>query len=98
MIIKDPELLKRKRSATRCEWCGRPTPNGADPHHLLSRGAAGSDVEENLASLCRVCHTDVHNGKIKARQLWELVAKRPGEKRTADELESYVKLLRMVPK
>ena len=96
MIIKDPELLKRKRSATRCEWCGKVRP--IDIHHLLSRGAGGSDVDENLASLCRVCHSDVHNGKIKARQLRELVAKRPGEKRTADELESYVKLLRMVPK
>jgi hypothetical protein len=41
-----------------CAVCGRRPPN--DPHHLKSRGAGGGDEPENLLSLCREHHTEMH--------------------------------------
>jgi 5-methylcytosine-specific restriction endonuclease McrA len=29
-------------------------------HHIVSRGAGGTDDDWNLLSLCRRCHADVH--------------------------------------
>ena len=40
-----------------CYTCyGWPT----EAHHLTTRGAGGDDVEDNLISLCRECHTKIH--------------------------------------
>lgn len=33
----------------------------AERHHVKTRGSGGSDEEENLLSLCRGCHIEVHN-------------------------------------
>jgi hypothetical protein len=48
---------------TLCEICG----NGAnvDRHHVIARGMGGSKdpavlSEENLISLCRTCHRNIH--------------------------------------
>src|SRR5689334_19172026 len=42
----------------RCERCGQKA-LVLDLHHLLSRARGGEDVPENLAILCRACHTKV---------------------------------------
>lgn len=40
-----------------CVMCGK---EGVDIHHISARGIGGSrckDYPENLAALCRICHT-----------------------------------------
>lgn len=40
-----------------CVWCGRYVPeNEAHPHHIIYRSQFGSDVAENIATLCGKCH------------------------------------------
>ena len=54
-----------------CELCtrqGRIDRGGYDIHHINGRGK-GKDVISNLMLLCRDCHSDVHNGKIKKEVL-----------------------------
>lgn len=38
---------------------------GTDAHHLRYRSQGGNDEEANLALLCRECHRDVHEGRLK---------------------------------
>lgn len=35
-------------------------PGVSDVHHVRTRGAGGLDIPENLMSLCRVHHVEVH--------------------------------------
>jgi 5-methylcytosine-specific restriction endonuclease McrA len=35
------------------------------PHHIKSIGAGGGDDLENLITLCKKCHIDLHNGNVK---------------------------------
>jgi len=58
-------MLDRFRSATKCSWCGKPTPQGCDPAHVFHRGMGGSlkmDHPWLLVSLCRACHAQSHWG------------------------------------
>lgn len=57
-----------------CEWCGGPVNCG--PHHIISRGAGGPDIKENLVQLCLKHHREAHNGKIPKRRLFMIVAMR----------------------
>jgi hypothetical protein len=50
---------------TTCQICGHGT--GVDRHHVVPRGMGGSKdpavlSEENLISLCRTCHRNIHEG------------------------------------
>jgi 5-methylcytosine-specific restriction endonuclease McrA len=50
-----------------CELCGSSDPMGANRggiHHRKPRSRGGSDVPENLITLCGRCHTAVHAGRI----------------------------------
>ena len=38
--------------------------NGLDPHHVIFRSAGGKDRPNNLLTLCRQCHDDIHAGRI----------------------------------
>lgn len=82
MIVKDEKVLTRFRQAPRCEWCGRPTPHGCDPHHVFAKGLGGGsrlDIAINLASLCRSCHQSHHSGHLPLREdLQAIVAQREG--------------------
>ena len=81
MKVIDERLLDEFRAAARCELCGRPTPNGAHPHHLSARGMGGGarvDVRANLMALCYLCHRIAHDGNVSRRSLLEIVAKREG--------------------
>lgn len=40
-----------------CEVCGRP----AEAHHIVSRGAGGTDESWNVLLLCRRCHRYYHD-------------------------------------
>ena len=40
-------------------------PNGRHHHHLVYRSRGGTDTTENVLTLCRVCHQQVHDGLMK---------------------------------
>lgn len=74
-----------------------PTPYGAHPHHLFTRGAGRLDVPINLMSLCHECHRKFHDGNVDRQTLVEIVAMR--ELMTADELvDEIYRLRRMLKK
>ena len=73
--IVDKKLINEMRLPY-CELCGSSW--CIEVHHIVSRGAGGHDVPENLISLCLKCHAMAHNGRISKRQLKEIVARREG--------------------
>lgn len=79
--IVDRKALKRARQRTHCEHCGErfesyPFYRSCSPHHIKSRGAGGPDSDENLISLCGLCHDLAHRAKISRERLREIVAER----------------------
>lgn len=71
-IISQETINKAKRST--CEICGCFCNN--EPHHIISRGAGGGDIFENLIQLCPTCHTLAHSGKFTKRKLFTIVARK----------------------
>lgn len=59
--IVDEKLLKRVR-ARPCDACGKCStkeyPNQAC--HIRSKGAFGDDIENNLLTMCPLCHHNQH--------------------------------------
>lgn len=55
--LVDNEAMQEARERP-CAVCGARAPS--DPHHLKSRGSGGGDEPDNLLSLCRRHHTEVH--------------------------------------
>ena len=47
-----------QRDSWRCQRCGSST--DLQVHHMKRRSQLGSDVEENLITLCSVCHREIH--------------------------------------
>jgi ATP-dependent DNA helicase RecQ len=47
-----------KRDGWRCQTCGRM--QHLQVHHLKLRSQSGSDMEQNLITLCTECHEKVH--------------------------------------
>lgn len=48
-----------------CQCCkGKRKNSRLDVHHIVFRSNGGDDTEENLITLCHLCHEDLHNGKI----------------------------------
>ena len=58
-----------ERDANTCQHCGCWT--NSPPHHIIYRSQMGSDILENLVTLCWNCHRGVHDGKIKLSVLEE---------------------------
>jgi len=54
-----------ERDGWRCQVCG--SMQHLQVHHLKLRSQAGSDVEQNLITLCAECHERVHR-KASCRQ------------------------------
>lgn len=72
-----PEIVKRfvlGRDDWKCRNCGRG--DMLDPHHVIYRSAGGSNHPNNLLTLCRVCHNDIHDGRLRievtAVEQWNL--------------------------
>jgi hypothetical protein len=52
-----------------CQHCkGKSKYKGLEVHHIVYRSDNGSDDENNLLTLCKVCHDKVHTGAIKLKQ------------------------------
>ena len=60
----DPEMYEQlrnqviRRDGWRCQSCG--TMSNLEVHHKEFRSHSGDDSDQNLITLCTVCHTDVH--------------------------------------
>lgn len=66
MRIVDPDALRQFRLEhldEPCELCERRP--GTDPHHVTFRSQGGDDVADNLLWLCRLCHDDLHAGRLR---------------------------------
>lgn len=46
-----------------CQVCGK-THTRLEVHHIIFRSQGGTDEENNLITLCKECHSDIHDGKI----------------------------------
>jgi 5-methylcytosine-specific restriction endonuclease McrA len=47
-----------RRDDWRCQWCGNRS--NLEVHHTDFRSHGGDDSEQNLITLCTVCHSEVH--------------------------------------
>lgn len=59
-----PPDLKRavfERDNWRCRWCGSTNRYGYDVHHIQYRRGYSYDRLDNLITVCRSCHTFVHD-------------------------------------
>ena len=50
------------RDGWRCQSCG--TMMNLEVHHKEFRSLSGQDIEQNLITLCRACHSRVHEVRI----------------------------------
>jgi 5-methylcytosine-specific restriction endonuclease McrA len=63
-IKLDPQAYEKlrlqvlKRDAWRCQKCGSML--NLEVHHKQLRSRIRKDVEQNLVTLCRTCHCDMH--------------------------------------
>jgi len=70
-IRKDWEAYARlrseilKRDGWRCQNCGSMT--NLDVHHMRRRSNLGNDAEDNLITLCRICHRLLHGTSTRSR-------------------------------
>jgi 5-methylcytosine-specific restriction endonuclease McrA len=56
-ISKTTRAIVNIRDGASCVLCGR---FSDDLHHVEKRSQGGSDNPQNLVSLCRICHENVH--------------------------------------
>ncbi len=63
------EILRR--DGWRCQSCG--TMSNLEVHHREFRSHSGSDAEENLITLCALCHARVHGRVIRVREMTDPV-------------------------
>lgn len=69
--IPDPvyrKVLQRDEySCTKCKWnhdlYNRSDPRHLEVHHVKFHAAGGDNSEENLTTLCTICHDDIHRKK-----------------------------------
>ena len=50
-----------RRDVWRCQACG--SMSNLEVHHVRFRSQSGSDLEENLITLCASCHAAVHHAQ-----------------------------------
>lgn len=67
---------------------------GLEVHHIIFRSNNGSDEENNLVTLCKKCHDNVHNGTL----ILKLKGKKKGNLNHATQMNSIrVQLLKLYP-
>lgn len=101
MILPNERILGRFRLAQVCEWCGKRSRSGLDPHHYYyKRGMGGGgriDIPLNLVSICRFpCHDDAERGRIRREDFLAIVARR--ENMDPDEVVRILNGIRRLPK
>lgn len=63
---------------------------GLDPHHVMNKGLGGHDLPNNLITLCRGHHHQVHMGNIPRGKLRQILRQYHGYDYTEDELQEGV--------
>ena len=66
--IKNKKVLKNKQGM--CKLCGKC--GQTEKHHIKSKGSGGDDSEENLIEVCRMCHTKIHTGEIRKKDILKM--------------------------
>lgn len=97
MKIVCEQTLDMFRTPRTCEHCLKPCK--PDPHHLWAKGMGGGgqiDVRINLCSLCRTCHTLLHDGNLDRDTLLNIVARR--ERVPATSIKDVIYLVRRLRK
>jgi hypothetical protein len=51
-----------ERDGWTCQFCGRQ--RELHVHHVHPRGRGGKDTEENLVTLCALCHRSIHDHRM----------------------------------
>ena len=59
-LYESLRLQVLRRDGWRCQSCG--TMSNLEVHHKEFRSHSGEDSEENLITLCTVCHSAIHFG------------------------------------
>lgn len=59
----DLYLAIERRDRGRCRVCCRIA--WLHRHHIIYRSRGGADTSDNLISVCRECHADIHGGTLK---------------------------------
>ena len=81
--IVNKKLLNEMKAIDYCERCGNT--RYIENAHIISRGAGGPDIRENIARLCGPascgmgCHGSQHKGNISKDELFLIVARREGK-------------------
>ena len=52
-----------------CNCKGKSKDRRLEVHHIVFRRNGGSDEQDNLITLCRVCHDELHNGNIVLKKM-----------------------------
>jgi 5-methylcytosine-specific restriction endonuclease McrA len=60
-LYEDVRQQVLRRDGWRCQSCG--TMSNLEVHHKQLRSHSGSDIEDNLITLCDYCHKSVHCSK-----------------------------------
>lgn len=99
MRVPDEDLLDAFRAARRCDLCGLPIYDRAEPHHVYPKGAgSGSrvDIRENIMAVHRNCHASIEAGNVHREVCWLIVALREGK--TPEEVKTLVYRIVAAPK
>jgi 5-methylcytosine-specific restriction endonuclease McrA len=59
-LYKELHTRVLERDGWRCQYCG--CMKTLQVHHIQSRGHLGDATEENLVTLCALCHGQIHLG------------------------------------
>lgn len=78
-----------------CQYCkGKSKNSKLEIHHIIFRSKGGSDEKENLITLCKTCHDDLHKGLINLKK----VGKVKGQLKHATQMNSIrIQLLSLLP-
>jgi hypothetical protein len=52
-----------------CQVCKKNKDLVLEVHHILRRSQHGTDIPDNLITLCDKCHSQVHAGKVKCQKI-----------------------------
>lgn len=64
--FENTKAMILNRDNYKCQFCkGKHKDSKLEVHHIIFRSKGGSDEPENLITLCRTCHKDLHDNKIK---------------------------------
>ncbi len=72
----DPDLYEQlrnevlRRDGWRCQLCG--TRSNLEVHHKEFRSQSGNDSEQNLITLCAVCHAAMHRRREAERDVCDI--------------------------